>query len=111
LLEAAALAQAALFISIINLGEVFYCVGKVKGEDAARATLAELQRLNMTVVPASDELVMAAAQLKIRHAISYADAFAAAAALAHDAVLMTGDPELEALAGELRLERLQRRPR
>ena len=111
LLDEAALAQVALFVSIINLGEVFYRVGKVKGEDAARTTLTELQRLSLTVVPATNDGVMAAAWLKIHHAISYADAFAAATAIAHDAVLVTGDPELQALAGHIRLEKLQRHPR
>lgn len=41
---------------------------------------------------------MSAAGLKSRYAISYADAFAAATALMHDAPLVTGDPELRAMA-------------
>jgi predicted nucleic acid-binding protein len=36
---------------------------------------------------------MAATLLKSRHAISYADAFAAATALSECAPLITGDPE------------------
>jgi predicted nucleic acid-binding protein len=32
--------------------------------------------------------------LKANHHLSYADAFAAATAIAHDAELWTGDPEL-----------------
>ena len=32
--------------------------------------------------------------MKARHTLSYADAFAVATALAHDAVLVTGDPEI-----------------
>jgi predicted nucleic acid-binding protein len=38
--------------------------------------------------------VLEAALIKASHAISYADAFAVATAMAHDATLLTGDPEL-----------------
>ena len=36
-----------------------------------------------------------AAELKSTHAIAYADAFAVATAIEFNAVLVTGDPELE----------------
>jgi predicted nucleic acid-binding protein len=45
---------------------------------------------------------------KNRHAIPYADAFAAATAHAADAVLLTGDPDLEQLAAVLPIEKLKR---
>lgn len=38
--------------------------------------------------------VMAAARIKAKHPLAYADAFAVATAAAHGAVLLTGDPEL-----------------
>ena len=38
--------------------------------------------------------MLQAATIKAEHAGSYADAVAAATALAHDATLLTGDPEL-----------------
>jgi len=41
--------------------------------------------------------VIQAAELRGRHPISYADAFAVATAIAHGATLLTGDPEI--LAG------------
>jgi len=41
---------------------------------------------------------MKAAGLKARHAISYADAFAAATAIDCELPLVTGDPELRAVA-------------
>ncbi|MCS7260519.1 MAG: type II toxin-antitoxin system VapC family toxin [Anaerolineae bacterium] len=107
LLEEAERGTHALFISLINLGEVFYRVGKVKGEPAAWETLAALRRLSLTIVPATEEVVLAAARLKIYHPISYADAFAAATAESLDAVLATGDPELEQLSERIRLEKLR----
>jgi predicted nucleic acid-binding protein len=41
-----------------------------------------------------EQRVLEAARLKSDHRMSYADAFAAATAIAHDAELWTGDPEL-----------------
>jgi uncharacterized protein len=108
LLEEAAREQVRLFISIINLGEVYYRVGKVKGQAEAQATLDQLRQLAITVVPATDDVVLAAARLKMRHAISYADAFAATAATAAKAILLTGDPELAQLANLLPIEKLER---
>jgi predicted nucleic acid-binding protein len=95
-----------VFMSAINLGEVVYRVGKVKGDREAETTLAELRRLAVTFVAASDEAVLSAARLKMHHAISYADAFAAATAIDLDAVLVTGDPELLQLGEHVRIERL-----
>lgn len=106
LLEEAEAGSVDLAISIINLGEVIYRVGKVKGERAAQETLTELRRLALMVVPASDAAVWAAVRFKTRHTISYADAFAAATAEALDAVLVTGDPELAQLGDHIRLEML-----
>ncbi|MEJ5312391.1 MAG: type II toxin-antitoxin system VapC family toxin [Anaerolineae bacterium] len=96
------------FISIINLGEVLYRVGRVKGEQEAWQTLDQMRRLPLTVVPAEEGAVFAAAGLKMHHTISYADAFAAAATDELDAVLVTGDPELEQLENRIQIEMLER---
>jgi uncharacterized protein len=97
-----------LFLSIINLGEVYYIVGRAKGLEEAEETIAEIRRLPLTVVPVDDQQVMAAAKLKARFAISYADAFALATAVQLNAPLVTGDPELTALADAFPIEILTR---
>jgi len=97
-----------LFMSVINLGEVAYCIGKARGENEAEETLGQIRHLCLTVVPATEEAVLAAARFKMHHAISYADAFAAAAAAALNAVLVTGDPELHKLEGEIQIKDLRR---
>jgi len=107
-LEQAFRNEVQLLISIINLGEVVYRVGKVKGEAEAWETLQQMRQLPLTVLPATEEAVMAAVTFKIRHAISYADAFAAAATQDREATLLTGDPELLRLADQIRIERLRR---
>jgi len=100
-----------LFISIINLGEVYYRTGKVKGERAAEETLDTIRCLSLTVVPATEETVFTAARFKMHYAISYADAFAVATTEDLDATLVTGDPELEQLKYQIQIEKLERTSR
>jgi predicted nucleic acid-binding protein len=98
-----------LYISLVNLGEVYYRIGRVKGEKEARETLEEVRRLPLTFVPVTEEIVFAAASLKVRYAISYADAFAAATADRLDAAVATGDPEFAQLEECIQIEKLERR--
>lgn len=100
-----------LYISIINLGEVYYRIGRVKGKKEADETLKSLYQLPITVLPATDQIVLEAAALKMELAISYADAFAVAETQRLKATLVTGDPELVGLKGVIRIEKLKRRGR
>lgn len=79
--------------SWINLGEVFYVVRRSAGEEAAAGTLRDLRDVLVGDVP-TEGRVVEAARIKADHPMAYADAFAAATAMAHDATLWTGDPEL-----------------
>ena len=108
LLSQAQSQQVEVFMSIINLGEVVYRVGRVQGPTEAEKALEMLRQLPLEVLPATDETVLAAASIKMVHAISYADAFAVVAAGQHHGVLVTGDLELLLLKDIVRLERLQR---
>ncbi len=98
-----------LYVSIINLGEVYYRIGRVKGKKEADETLKSLYQLPVTILPATDQIVLEAAALKMQLAISYADAFAAAETQRLKATLVTGDPELVGLKGVIRIEKLKRR--
>ncbi len=99
LFEAAERREQKLLINIVNLGEVFYI--SVKARDLAYGErVLDTLRPRLTIIAATDSLVMAAATLKSRHAISYADAFAAATALQRDAPLVTGDHELRTMTGK-----------
>lgn len=109
LLESAAGQSIRLVMSCINLGEVYTVVGRRRGLPEADETLRLLGRLPLEMLPASDERVLAAARLRMRHRLSFADAFAASAAIELTATLVTGDPELIALHEELPIEPLARR--
>ena len=100
--------QATVLLSIVNLGEVYYRVGKRSNRAAALDTLKDIRRLSLTIVSASDEMVLAAADLKIEYAISYADAFAVALADRAGTTLVSGDPEFDQLQDRIELEKLHR---
>jgi ribonuclease VapC len=48
----------------------------------------------MIVLP-DRELIWKAAEIKAEYAISYADCFAVATAIRHNATILTGDPEFK----------------
>ena len=97
LLKEADRGECRLSMNIVNLGEVFYICAKARNLAYGRRVLEALHP-RITTISADDELVMLAATLKAQYAISYADGFAAATALLQDAPLITGDPEVRAMA-------------
>jgi predicted nucleic acid-binding protein len=80
-------------MSWLNAGEVFYIVRRRNGDRAAHDALRDLRHA-VEFDDVTAERVVAAARIKSDYPIAFADAFAAATAIAHDAVLLTGDPEL-----------------
>jgi predicted nucleic acid-binding protein len=94
-------------MSWINLGEVYYTVLRAAGAPVADAKLNLLKPL-VALDPATPDRVLAAARIKAAHPLAYADAFAIATAVAHDAVLVTGDPEITRRSWGCRVERLSR---
>ena len=95
-----------LLLHIINLGEVVYTIAKRFGWEAASRKRFEIERLPIAIVPFSEELFWTAVELKSLHPLSYADSFAAATALHHEATLLTTDPEFEALGSKLKRQAL-----
>jgi predicted nucleic acid-binding protein len=80
-------------MSWINLGEVFYVVHRATGADRARSVVGDLRHRLLLDLP-TEARVLQAASIKATHPLAYADAFALATAMAHDASLLTGDPEI-----------------
>ena len=80
-------------MSWINLGEVFYVIRRGFGEESAHSTVRDL-RVEVAPELPNESRVLEAARIKAEYPMAYADAFAAATAIAHDATLWTGDPEL-----------------
>ncbi|MCL1693269.1 MAG: type II toxin-antitoxin system VapC family toxin [Actinomycetia bacterium] len=93
-------------MSWINAGEVYYIVTRLAGEAEAETVVNDL-RLSVRLDPAVPVRVIEAASIKARYPMAYADAFAVATALAHDATLLTGDPEIIEAGGPWRVEDLR----
>ncbi len=84
-------------ISAVNLGEAYYAAAREGGLARADAAIEGLRPF-LRVEDPDWPLVRAAARLKARGGLSYADAFCAATAQRHRAPLYTGDPELVAMS-------------
>lgn len=96
-------AGARIFMSEINLGEVLYITERQKGQSVAQATLSALEELPIVFESATRTRVLAAARLKAKHAMSYADCFAAGLAIEYEACLLTGDSEFTAVKDQIEI--------
>jgi uncharacterized protein len=92
--------------SVINLGEAYYRLVRVERRTEAESLwrMVLRGRLPVSVKDATRRRVRRAAELKAKHAIAYAGAFAVATAVEFDAVLLTGDPEIKPLEGQQNLK-------
>lgn len=93
---------------IINLGEALYIIEREQGMVKAQEALAAIQQLPIEILPADEQTVFAAAHIKANHALSYADAFAAACAQSLNGIVLTGDKEFETVETLVSVEWLQR---
>jgi len=98
-----------VLFSLINYGECMYIVERESGIEQAEHAASIIDELPVEVVPADRLLVFAAARLKARYPISYADAFAAAVAKRYGGRVMTGDPEFKAAEPEVAIHWLPAR--
>ena len=88
-----------LYITAINAGEVWYISYRKDGEAKAALAWEAIKQLPLHVINADAEFSLAAAKIKAKHKLSYADAFAAALTIQKGGILLTGDNEFNALAG------------
>ncbi len=101
LLKTAVHEEASLFLSPINLGEMFYIVSRKESPEKAESLVQMLDELFFEMPPVDVETSLLAAKLKGSHGLGYADAFAAALALRQKGDLVTGDKEFKAIEKEL----------
>jgi len=96
--------EAHLYWCLVNYGEVLYISECQGGRPAAEEAIRIIDHLPLEIVPADRDLTFAAAHLKARYPISYADAFAAALAQKLGAILVTGDPEFRKVEAIVEIE-------
>ncbi len=89
--------KAALWMSAINAGEVYYFLRKHHSEELAESWRQAAPTLPVQFDVPSSEDIWWAASLKGQFPIAYAGAFAAALALKRACPLVTGDAELRSV--------------
>ena len=104
--EASSLAS--IYISWINLGEVFYTIARRKGLKAAELVLDDIQILPIRLQVPLKADILAAAKVKSTHRVSYANAFAISLAQKINGTIVTGDPEIILLKDVVNIEPLSR---
>ena len=95
--------QIPIYMSVVNVGEVWYTMAREISEEEANASVKTLRDLRIQFEDADWEITQEAARFKSQHKMSYADAFAAALAKIKKADLVTGDNEFKPLDGEIKI--------
>lgn len=86
-----------VLLNWINWGEIYYIVRRQFGAEKAQETMELLSTFPLKLYPVTFDLVHLASELKGDYKIPYADAFCAATALQNKAIVITGDPQFQAL--------------
>jgi len=107
LLEKASQRDQPVHMTEVNYAEVQYTVRRRDGDAAWSAIANELRAAPIEFHPADRRLADLAADLKSRHRLSLADAFAAALAKERKTELITGDPEFKPLEKEIKINWLK----
>ena len=95
LLEEIRKGGATKYLNAINLGEIIYTTKREFGDQKKIEVLANIERLNFTILPVPNNLIFQAAEYKAQYGISYADCFVLTSALEYKAIIVTGDPEFK----------------
>lgn len=95
LLEMGKAGKAKLYLSEINLGEIYYIAIRNWGSEKAQKLLAAIYELPINFVLPKRENILQAAEFKAQGNISYADCFVLDLAKIHKAKVVTGDPEFK----------------
>ena len=108
ILEQALFGKMAVYLSAINLGEIFYITARRLGDSHAEEMLDDIKRLPIMVENASMERILEASRIKARYPLSYADAFAVSLGLELKIPVVTGDPEFRVVESLVKILWLKR---
>ena len=104
LLQKASAGSIRAFLSTLNLGEIIYITERRLGVKTADTILEDiLHHLPVQLAEASLDRVMAAAHIKARYAVSYADAFVVSLAKELKATVVTSDPEFKKVESQIKI--------
>jgi len=92
-----------LYMSAVNVGEIWYTVAREVSEVEANASVKILRDLRIQFEDVDWTLTQEAARFKSQNKMSFTDAFAAALAKVKKGDLVTGDAEFKPLDGEIKI--------
>jgi len=95
--------QIPIYMSVVNVGEVWYTVAREVSEVDADASVKALRDLRIQFEDADWTMTQEAARFKSQNKMSYADCYAAALAKVKKADLVTGDNEFKSLDSEIKI--------
>ena len=90
-------------MSVVNWGEAFYALGTGCSEEELIATRAAISRLPVQMFDVDLAQAEAAARLKLRYKLGYADAMAAALAQEMNATIVTKDADFQRVQSLLKI--------
>ena len=96
--------RCSLLLCMINFGEILYMTERHRGLVKAQSVQGLIESLPIELVDVSRNLILDAAHIKAKHALSYADAFVIALAQREGGVILTGDPEIQAVKDLVNIE-------
>ena len=103
-LRAAQAGKTKLYMSVINVGEIYYNTYRERGSEQADEALFIMVHLPVTIVNADRAITIEAARLKSVHPVAYADCFAAALGIRTKAKVITGDHEFKRFGEAVKVE-------
>ncbi len=92
-----------VYMTVVNVGEVWYIIAREVSEEEANSSVKELRDLRIQFENVDWELAQEAARFKAQNKMSYADCYAAALAKVKKADLVTGDKEFKSLEEQIKI--------
>jgi predicted nucleic acid-binding protein len=96
-----------LRISVVNLTEVLYIFARYSGMEGARQAIQTIRGLVEFTLADADQ-AKAAAEIRYRYKLGFADSFAAELAMRTGATLVTADPDFAKLGKQIKVLALPR---
>jgi predicted nucleic acid-binding protein len=93
-----------VFMSVVNVGEVWYITAREISTEDANTIVKELRDLRIQFEDAGWELTLEAARFKSQQKMSYADCYAAALAKVKGGSLITGDIDFRAVEDQIKIQ-------
>jgi len=94
------------YLSVINLGEIYYHFLRTGGEKTAMVAFSSINKLPLIIEDVNLEMTLKAAKIKAFNKMSYADCFAAALTEFYNAILVTSDMEFKQVESKIKIYRV-----